>query len=51
MGVSVIITAAVKLLCNNVCISSEELAPWYDNIQFIEFIKARVEAGYWYFSE
>ncbi len=45
------ITTAVKLLCNNVCISGEELAPWYDNIQFIEFIKARVEAGYWYFSE
>jgi hypothetical protein len=41
----------VFALCNNVCISSEELAPWYDNIQFIEFIKARVEAGYWYFSE
>jgi len=45
------IAPAVQLLCDNVCVSVEDISPWLANNDFIEFIMAQLNAGYWYFAE
>lgn len=42
---------AVKLLCDNVIVTPEQLSPWQNNEHFLTFITEQVNAGYWYFSE
>ena len=45
------IAAIIKLLCDQVQLSAEQLAPWYDHEAFIDFITGKINAGYWYFSQ
>lgn len=45
------ISAAVALLCDNVCVTNDMLAPWLNNQAFIKFIKQQLELGYWYLAE
>ena len=45
------IVPAVKLLCDQVCTTSGELAQWQQNKVFIDFINQQLTAGYWYFVE
>ena len=42
---------AVKLMCDNVCLAPNDLAPWKNNAAFITFIKEQLAQGYWYFGE
>jgi len=41
---------AIQLLCNNVCVTPDLLAPWKANTAFIAFIKTQIDLGYWYFA-
>ena len=41
---------AVKLLCDNVCVTPSMLTQWHMNGNFIAFIKQQIELGYWYFT-
>ena len=45
------IAPAVKLMCDNVCVTAEMLAQWQGNHEFAQFIKQQIEQGYWYFAE
>ncbi len=45
------ISPAIKLLCDNVCVTPNTLTHWHMNDAFIEFIKQQIELGYWYFTE
>jgi len=39
----------IKLLCNQVHITKDDLAEWKDNIELMTFITQQVNEGYWYF--
>ena len=41
----------IKLMCDNVCVTPEQLETWRDNTAFIYFIKQQLDLGYWYFSQ
>ena len=43
------ISAAIKLLCNNVTLLPEQLAVWRENKNFLTFITHQINTGYWYF--
>jgi len=45
------ITAVIKLLCDQVCVTVDELNIWRQNTAFIAFISEQINAGYWYFAE
>jgi len=45
------ISPAIKLLCDHVELTREELKPWKNNLFFIMFIKEQMALGYWYFAE
>lgn len=45
------IAPAIKLLCDNVCVTVEDISPWQQNDEFITFINQQLTAGYWYFAE
>ncbi|MFT5759326.1 MAG: 50S ribosomal protein L16 3-hydroxylase [Alteromonadaceae bacterium] len=45
------IAAVIKLLCDQVCVTVNELSIWRQNTAFIVFISEQITAGYWYFSE
>ena len=42
------ISPIVQLMCDQVVITQEQLAPWTNNSDFIGFITAQLGAGYWY---
>ena len=44
------IAGAVKLLCDNVVVTPEQIEPWRSNSDFIDFICPLLNRGYWYFS-
>lgn len=44
------IVPIVKLMCDNVCVTSDQLIEWKTNNALIEFIKIQLDVGYWYFS-
>jgi 50S ribosomal protein L16 3-hydroxylase len=44
------IAPVVKLLCDNVMVTKEELSVWQSNKNFITFIESQLNCGYWYFS-
>ncbi len=45
------IAPAIKLMCDNVCVETDMLAPWCGNQSFIKFIQQQLALGYWYFAE
>lgn len=45
------IASMIKRMCDNVCVTKENLAAWVNNAEFIKFIKAQLELGYWYLAE
>ncbi|WP_281558954.1 cupin domain-containing protein [Thalassomonas sp. RHCl1] len=47
----VTIAPMVKLLCDQVTLSPQQLAPWRENSAFIDFLTEQVNAGYWYFAQ
>jgi len=44
------IVPAIKLLCDQVCVTAEELQDWRKNSAFVTFINQQLDAGYWYFA-
>jgi 50S ribosomal protein L16 3-hydroxylase len=44
------ITEVVKLLCDNVTITTEKMSKWRNNDDFLNFICPLLNTGYWYFS-
>jgi len=45
------IANAIKLMCDNVCLTTSSTASWHNDKLFIAFIKQQLEQGYWYFAE
>lgn len=45
------IAPVVQMLCDNVELSPEQLAPWQDNTEFLAFLTEHINTGYWYFSQ
>lgn len=45
------IAPAIKLLCDQVCVSTTELHEWQHNSCFLSFINEQINTGYWYLSE
>ncbi len=44
------IAPAVKLLCDNVEVTPQQLAQWHNNENFTQFMTDQINIGYWYFS-
>jgi len=44
------IAPVIKLLCDQVTLSPQELTSWCENEHFIDFITEQINAGYWYFA-
>ncbi len=42
---------AIQLLCDNVCLTPQQLQPWHNNAAFLTFLAQQINSGYWYFSE
>lgn len=42
---------AIQLLCDNVCLTPQQLQPWHNNDAFLTFLAQQMNSGYWYFSE
>ncbi|WDE13685.1 cupin domain-containing protein [Thalassomonas haliotis] len=45
------IAPAIKLLCDQVFLTPQQLAPWCESSAFIDFVTEQVNAGYWYFAQ
>lgn len=45
------ISPIVQLMCDQVVVNTEQLEPWLNNNDFIDFITQQLTAGYWYFSD
>jgi len=45
------IVPVIKLFCDQVSVSVDELSTWRTNTEFVQFISEQIEAGYWYFAE
>ncbi len=45
------VAGAVKLMCDNVSLTPEQLLPWQDNDAFLSFLTEQINAGYWYFAQ
>ncbi len=45
------VAPAVKLLCNQVMITPDELTSWFKNIDFVNLMVALLNQGYWYLAE
>ena len=45
------IATAVKLLCNQVFISPEQLSQWSDNKDFVALMVSLLDQGYWFWAE
>jgi 50S ribosomal protein L16 3-hydroxylase len=45
------IVPAIKLLCDQSIVTSEDLAPWYDNEQFLSLMIELLDQGFWFWVE
>jgi len=45
------IAPIVKLLCDQLIVTPEELAPWRDNEHFISLMTSLLDQGYWFWTE
>ena len=45
------IAPVIKLLCDNLIVTTEQLAPWRDNKDFVELMIEFLNEGYWYWTE
>lgn len=45
------IAPVVKLLCDQLIVTPEELAPWRDNEDFISLMLSLLDQGYWFWTE
>lgn len=45
------IAPVVKLLCDQLIVTPEELAPWRDNEHFISLMLSLLDQGYWFWTE
>lgn len=45
------IAPVIKLLCDQSIVTSDELAPWYDNEQFLSLMKELLDQGFWFWVE
>ncbi|MFT6249125.1 MAG: 50S ribosomal protein L16 3-hydroxylase [Cognaticolwellia sp.] len=45
------IVPVIKLLCDQSIVTTDELAPWYDNEQFISLMSELLDQGFWFWVE
>ena len=45
------ITPVIKLLCDQSIVSCDELAPWYDNANFLSLMTELLDQGFWFWVE
>ena len=45
------IVPVIKLLCDQSIVTTDELAPWYDNEQFISLMCELLDQGFWFWVE
>lgn len=45
------IVPVIKLLCDQSIVTTDELAPWYDNEQFLSLMSELLDQGFWFWVE
>ena len=45
------ITPAIKLLCDQVVVMPDDLAPWCENEHFVTLMVELLDQGYWFWTE
>jgi 50S ribosomal protein L16 3-hydroxylase len=45
------ISPVIKLLCDQLVVTPNELAPWYENKHFITLMITLLDKGYWFWTE